>query len=101
MEQLDSTGFQKWDQMAEKGTKKGPILANFDQKSIKGTNLLFPGPNWTHCDEDPSGHMQNSRIISKSFQKVEWVQCRVCPKWGVGVDSRMQLHLNALFIENL
>lgn len=28
------TGFQKWDQMAEKGTKKGPILSNFDQMSI-------------------------------------------------------------------
>ena len=48
VKQLGLTGFQKWDQMAEKGTKKGPILANFDQKSIKGTNLLFPGPNWTH-----------------------------------------------------
>ena len=43
------TGFQMWDQMAEKGTKKGPILANLAQKSIKGTNLNFKGPNWTHC----------------------------------------------------
>ena len=25
--------------MAEKGTKKGPILANFDQKSIKGAYI--------------------------------------------------------------
>ena len=48
VKQLGLTGFQMWDQMAEKGTKKGPILANFDQKSIEGTILLFPRPNWTH-----------------------------------------------------
>lgn len=45
VEQLGLTEFQNWDQMAGKGTKKGPISANFEQKSIKGTNLLFPGPN--------------------------------------------------------
>jgi hypothetical protein len=51
MKQLDLTKFQKWDQVTEKGTKKAPILVNFDKKSIKGTNLLFPGPNWTHTDD--------------------------------------------------
>ena len=57
VKQLDLTASQRWDQMAEKGTKKGPILASFDQKSIKGTNLLFPGPNWTHWNYAPRGQM--------------------------------------------
>ena len=55
-------------------------------------------------DEDLSGHMEQDdddcnanpckihEIISKSSQRAEWVQCRVCPKWFhqhcVGVDEQ-------------